>query len=502
MSLTAPEAPATHSRLARMAGLAIPVGVVVTLIAGAATFGLTARARLSHESAPARVSARPVAAAEAAIVRSRVDEFAAGIEAARVALNISPDAQVHRTWKATARQLGLKVDRTAVLEDALTRSGDQSGAGAADEPLPFIPVVDTVRLHQSLKKIAARVRIRPRNASLVFLPTGQFDYREGKPGRALNLDAAVALVERSWREWKPGASPASEPLQLTLPVQALAPRVSAADLHAIDGLLGSYSTGYANTATRGSNIGLAAQRINGTVIAPGEVFSYNRTVGPRLESAGFKQAPVILHGELVPGIGGGVCQVSSTLYNAVLLSGLQVVDRSHHAFPVHYLPAGRDATVADGSIDFQFRNSTDAPVCLTASARRGRLTFGLWGRKQPGRTYGIERENISTEPAQVDLQPDSTLWAGARRVKTRGHNGIRVTVYRVEKENGEVVRRDVISHDHYRPIPTVILVGTHHSAVRHKAPAARRPIAATPAPDAVPDPSADGPTAPAADDGN
>ena len=159
------------------------------------------------------------------------------------------------------------------------------------------------------------------------------------------------------------------------------PAVSEEALKEIDGELGHYTTHFGGTgANRGSNIAIAAGRIDGTLLAPNEVFSYNKIVGPRIASAGFKDAPVILKGELVPGIGGGICQVSSTLYNAALLSNLKIVRRSHHAFPVHYLPAGRDATVVDGSIDFQFQNNTDSPIYIRASATRGTLSFRILGK--------------------------------------------------------------------------------------------------------------------------
>jgi vancomycin resistance protein YoaR len=252
----------------------------------------------------------------------------------------------------------------------------------------------------------------------------------------------------------------TQPLELTLKAQPSRPTVTAADLRRVDGLLGSFTTRFGGTGrNRGSNISLAASRIDGTVLAPGEIFSYNRTVGPRVESAGFRDAPVIIKGELVPGVGGGICQVSSTLYNAALLADLKIVHRAHHAFPVHYLPAGRDATVVDGAIDLRFQNDSDAPVCISAAARRGRLTFRIFGKTVPGRSVRIALANHSVQPPGTETVLDRTVKPGGRVIKDKGHAGHRVTVYRIVEINGLEASREVISRDRYRPFPRIVLVG-------------------------------------------
>jgi vancomycin resistance protein YoaR len=199
-----------------------------------------------------------------------------------------------------------------------------------------------------------------------------------------------------------------------------------------------------------------------------------------------------VHGELVPGIGGGICQVSSTLYNAVLRSDLKIVRRSHHAFPVHYLPAGRDATVVDGAIDFQFQNSTGAPIYIIGSAHGGRLAFTLLGKRIPGQEVRIELANHTIQPASTETRSDPTLPAGRRVVKTPGHRGHRVTVYRVVKVNGQLVKRELISRDRYRPFPTVVLVGTRRAAPHIPKPAPTAPPTQAPASIAPATPTAGG----------
>jgi vancomycin resistance protein YoaR len=249
----------------------------------------------------------------------------------------------------------------------------------------------------------------------------------------------------------------------TLDVELLAKATPAAityeDIKQINGVLGSKETDIGGTANRHSNVALAASRINGTVLRPGEVFSYNKTVGHRDIESGFKEAPEIVKGVLKPGVGGGVCQVSTTLFNSVLKSNLKIVDRSHHAFPVHYVHPGLDATVVDGDIDFRFQNNTDAPVYIYGAGRGGTLTFRIYGKTMQGRTVELVRGKQTSSDYGTETETDSSLPAGHREIKVPGHPRIDVTWYRVVKDNGVEVGREPIS-THYRAIPQVVIVGT------------------------------------------
>ena len=339
------------------------------------------------------------------------------------------------------------------------------------------------------RQIAADVNRPARNAKLILRTKGGHKILPEKNGVKVDIAACAVTIKQVWTKYysdpasapvapnsekpaqldaptdtaKPAETPktesdASKPLDVTLTAITAKPAITAAMLGDLTAL-GSFSTHFA-LGTRGSNIALAASHINGTLLAPGQIFSYNKVVGPRIESAGFQDAPVIVKGELVPGIGGGICQVSSTLYNAVLLSDLKIVHRAHHAFPVHYLPAGRDATVVDGAIDFQFQNSTPAPIYIAASSGGGHLSFRILGKKTPGKTVAIELADHEVEPTPPPKTvSDPTLYAGTRRFKDRGHRGQRVTVYRVVKQNGQVLKRELISRDHYRPFAPIVLTG-------------------------------------------
>ena len=227
-------------------------------------------------------------------------------------------------------------------------------------------------------------------------------------------------------------------------------------------LLGSYSTTYSTrNANRSTNIRLASQKVNGTVIMPGEVFSYNTTVGKRTAASGFKSAAVYAGGEVTTGIGGGICQVSSTLYNAVLLSNLEIVERSNHGFNPGYVPAGRDATVSWGGPDFKFKNNRTYPVKIICSGTGGTINFKIFGLLEENE-YEVEIQSYITKyiSYRTITKNDSSLAKGQTKVLQNGSNGCKSVAYRILKQNGEVVSKTLLSQDTYNPHNKIVAVGT------------------------------------------
>lgn len=144
-----------------------------------------------------------------------------------------------------------------------------------------------------------------------------------------------------------------------------------------DGMITTYTTKYNSKTARATNVVLAAEKVNGTVLQPGEQFSYNNVVGRRTREAGFVEAPVYVSGKESTGIGGGICQVSSTIYAAMLLAGIKADERHKHSLPVHYLPEGMDATVSYGTLDLKFTNPYPFPIIITTYADKGILTINI-----------------------------------------------------------------------------------------------------------------------------
>lgn len=215
---------------------------------------------------------------------------------------------------------------------------------------------------------------------------------------------------------------------IELPMKELLPKVRGEDLEGME-LLSEFSTPLAGSSlARRANIKKAVSEIDGTLLKPGESFSFNKTVGPRVSERGYKIAPVMVRGELVPGVGGGVCQVSTTLYNAVLLAGLKVVRREHHARPVEYVSPGRDATVVYGYIDLIFKNEKDAPIYIQGEVKGGRIIFRIFG---------------SRDFESIKIYSD---------VVRKGDGTIIAKTYRVI-DFGSEKRSELISTDIYRPLP-------------------------------------------------
>lgn len=175
---------------------------------------------------------------------------------------------------------------------------------------------------------------------------------------------------------------AVEGQHLELETIRIYPQYTRRDLENANQKLGSYESWISGSYQRYTNIVLASSCLNNSVVWPDEIFSFNETVGPRTAEMGFMPAPVILMGARALDYGGGVCQVSSTLYNTVLASGLKIVERHQHSLPVHYVPAGRDAAVAYDHMDLKFKNTSSSLVIIKAGVSKGKLWVQLWGEER------------------------------------------------------------------------------------------------------------------------
>lgn len=211
--------------------------------------------------------------------------------------------------------------------------------------------------------LAAQMDIVPRNAFI--------DPRSGE----ITAGVTGCLVDRTSTVDKIMTAPPNS--RLLPDLIHLDPEITAAHYALIDREIGAYRTWISGSGGRVTNIILATASLNNCLLLPGEIFSFNRANGPRTAERGYRHAPVIVGGAVVPGLGGGVCQVSTTLYNAVLRAGLEVVERYPHSLPVGYVPPGMDATVAD-SLDFKFRNNTDRLILIRSSNRGGSIDIRIW----------------------------------------------------------------------------------------------------------------------------
>jgi len=210
--------------------------------------------------------------------------------------------------------------------------------------------------------------------------------------------------------------------------------------------------------SQAANIALVARKLTGLVIAPGASLSYNRTVGPYTEAGGFGWGRMFVGNRIVPTIGGGVCQGASTLYNAVLLADLSVIERHVHGLTVPYLDPGRDATVTEsGGLDLRFRNSTAAPIVLWAQAQDRWLTVAIYGRERPP-TVEVHTQVLSRQAFATIVVPDPHLAPGTEQVAAAGQDGVRARAWVVVHQPRGPQRRDLGEHT-YRPSPRILLRG-------------------------------------------
>lgn len=219
--------------------------------------------------------------------------------------------------------------------------------------------------------------------------------------------------------------------EYTIPLKVLYPNVTTNMIgsEAFPDLLSSFSTKYSVRATaRTTNLKLAASKINGTVLMPGETFSYNKVVGARTIAAGYKEAPIYVSGEVVDGLGGGICQITSTLYNAVVYANLDIVERTNHQFVPSYVTASRDATVVYGSLDFKFKNNRNYPIKINCSVSDGIANFQIFGLKQDD-DYDVEIFSYETGRTATAIYSEA---------------------YKILKKDGKVVNKQLLSKDTYK----------------------------------------------------
>lgn len=274
------------------------------------------------------------------------------------------------------------------------------------------------------------------------------------------VDQIIGIEIKDIEEAKKIAeSVTEEGMQFSIPLKITLPETTIDSVleELFKDTLSTYTTYFnVNEKERTENVTLAASSINDVILMPGQEFSYNNVVGERSTENGYKMAKVYQAGQVVDGLGGGICQVSSTLYNAVVKADLEVLERKNHSLPVSYVKLGRDATVVYGVLDFRFRNNQQYPIRIQSSISNGSLTIDICGIKTNlERTVDIETETVSVLPFAEKTIQDASLPMGTSQIIQTGKKGYKVKSYRVTKENGVEIERKLISTDTYSPIAQI-----------------------------------------------
>ena len=370
-------------------------------------------------------------------------------------MELSADRQ---TWRVTRKDLGLKMD-TEVMASAALALGHRGSwwqrlvdrMRARDGRIRLRPLVtaDRARLLGELEQLKESFD-QPEKRT-------RFDFRRkvvipGRPGLSLDrFQSAAAILEAAIQGRR----------KVALPVHRTAPQTGGeVDISTI---LGWYETPFKSKgkwAHRAHNLRVAARKLNGHVIWPGQVFSFNETVGPRTAKEGYRVAPVISRGEMVDGMAGGACQISSTLYAAAFFAGLEFVEADVHSQPSHYIELGLDATVVWPDKDLKLKNPYPFPVVLHYEVAFGRVRTEILGPTRPYHKVAFERRIVKSRPYREVYRPDPTMLVGTRSIEQRGEFGYTVRRRRVFfDEQGMEVKAQYWTVN-YPPTTLIVRVGT------------------------------------------
>ena len=318
-----------------------------------------------------------------------------------------------------------------------------------------------------LENLARGLARAPRNADYAVRPNGRVRVVPSRPGRELNLAATSAALLQA----------ASRPDNRTaaIVVAEFEPRLTTADARAlgIQRQLASYATLYAGTADRINNLQLAIEILDGARIEPGATWSFNEHVGPRTAERGFRSAPVIMDGKYEEGIGGGVSQVATTVFNAAWEAGIKVEKRHPHALYISRYPDGRDATVNYPDVDLRLRNDTPRWIVLKASYDESGILVRLLGGGPRRRVESIAGELEVTGPPKTEREPDRTLYVGDRVVEFAGEPSREIRVERIVYQGGDVLYRETW-YTHYRYEARIVRYGTKPRPEEPRPPPAKK----------------------------
>lgn len=345
----------------------------------------------------------------------------------------------------TRGQDGLKIDGE-LLEKCIIK------AATTESNIIDIPVLESESGRIDFEKLYSEVHVLPQDAS--FTSGDKFEVIVDKTGVDFDVEAAKSEYEKL----KNGET-------MTITLRTVEPNIKIADLDAqlFKDVLATYSTTYDTTEkNRVKNLQTASDRCNGTIVYPGQEFSFHKTVGTRTIANGYASAHSFAGGKVVNTVGGGICQVSSTLYNIVLHTDLEVVERKAHGMYVKYAEPSVDATISEGSIDFRFKNNRNYPIKIVSEMNNGTLTMSILGIKEAtDKIIEIESVTLETLAYSTIRENDSTMLKGTTKVVQEPVNGYVSEAYRVEKDaNGNIISRTLISKDRYIPTNEIIKVGT------------------------------------------
>lgn len=393
--------------------------------------------------------------------KKAIEAYVEELEDTKITLLAATDAEV----VVTAGELGITWANPELVTEAL-EVGSRGNVidrykllkdlERENQVYPIQFSFDSKAIEKILEEECVQYDTESEDATLIR-KDGEFELIGGNVGYALDVRASVSEVARFMEEeWE------RDSCDLPLVVKQLEPKGSVEELSQVKDVLGTFTTNYGNELYRGANVENACSLVNGTVLYPGEEFSTYDAIAPLDASNGYYPAGSYLNGRVVDSLGGGVCQVSTTLYNAVLLSELEITERANHSMIVTYVQPAFDAAIATGVKDFKFVNNLEYPIYIEGYTENRNITFTIYGKetRPENRELRFESKILSVNYPEADIiYEDPSQPIGY--ITTEGsHTGYRAQLWKIVLEDGQEVSRTQVNSSNYITVPRSATVGT------------------------------------------
>jgi vancomycin resistance protein YoaR len=315
---------------------------------------------------------------------------------------------------------------------------------------------DKSKLRNIIYLIKKSVDSVSKNAAIAY-ENGRIIINREAAGSTMDVNRNIQLVENSLKDRK---------ADIVLEINESHPLILFENLKDVNSVLSSFSTSFSlNDVNRCHNIKFACEKINGTILFPGDIFSMDKTLGPRTLENGYMDAPIIYKNELIKGPGGGVCQVTTTLYVSTLKAKLYIRERTHHSMPLGYVDMGQDATIAGSLIDLKFQNNRDYPICISANVSGDKIAIRILG-KSDGSSEIVRLKSVVTEEFTTDREDviiDDSIPDKEKIIVHEAKKGYRVVLYRLTYDiNGNLKDNEMISDDIYQPIKALVKMNRNY----------------------------------------
>lgn len=372
------------------------------------------------------------------------------------------------TVTLNAQQLGITTDFETVFKQAQSKSEDDKtfsfmdiekfnnsvGKGSG-ENFTTQTFVDKNILMSTVKQYAEANYTKPKDADAIYdAKTDTFEYTDEEMGKKVKEDEVVAQIESQINKQD------YSPIYVTRTV--VQPQVHTVTVKDNTKAIGVCETKVYDNKNRNVNIEIMCRAIDGIKVDPGQELSLNGVVGERTKEAGFLPAPSIIDGSVENSVGGGICQLAGTLYNAAILADMEIVERQRHSFPSDYLPVGLDAVLSYPNKDLKIKNTSEYPIYISAKMTEEVVRVKIYGQPLPSNVELKIRTDIEEEvkPGNPSITYTRDLPPGVRKVQEPARTGYKVHVFRDYMENGNVVRSEELSYDYYLPVEAKILQGS------------------------------------------